>query len=200
MTCNGICYLSPCVNVWYFLGIRNTREKHPTVKPWKEQCFTGLEKKQGKVTSNCGHQSPVTSRPLSAASAAHLVHTYPLLCCTEGPCPLHTGGIAVASARCPRTHTLKQSKGTHTASETEKVNPTQGEVFRTSCEVVYLSRKGFQAHSPFSGGLVGGQNWIRVRKPFPTSSMFKVSLYLLHTIYYLFLTKSVDEFNFLFVS
>lgn len=29
--------------------------------------------------------------------------------------------------------------------------------------------------------------------------MFKVSLYLLHTIYYLLLTKSVDEFNFLFV-
>lgn len=64
---------------------------------------------------------------------------------------------------------------------------------------LYFSQEVFQAHGPFLGSWVGVKSRYMHEPAFPTWSVFKTSLYLLHTICYLFLTKSVDEFNFLFV-
>lgn len=66
-----------------YLGIRIAKE-HITVKRWLEQCFARLEKRQSKVSSGSGCQTPQLVSSL-AADAGQVVYSHPFCTAAEGP-------------------------------------------------------------------------------------------------------------------
>ena len=114
---SGIYCLSPGVEVWTLLltasRYQSCQGKCNTVRPWIEQCFTHIEKRQSKISFSSGHWSPWQEGPSLQPMQGHwFAHTL-LVLQQKDPIPSCKSRLA----RCHMRHTLKQNKGAHTEPE-----------------------------------------------------------------------------------